>query len=241
MNNEQAIMEQLDHLGKEIAVLTDSAKSLRELRDDLSPRVNETVQALITQLAELEADFQAEDLVSLIKNMLRSVRNLTWSLDQLKNLIDFMRTVEPLLKSAVPQTIFYLDQLERGGVFQVFSHMMGVLEKIADTYTPEDIEQISDGLVNLVGVAKKLTAPEALNLLDKMAEVPARVDLSQAKEVGPFGMIFALGNPEVKQGMGVMLELTKGLALLKNGSPAPAGEISPTQDTDEPTPETEDK
>ena len=77
---------------------------------------------------------------------------------------------------------------------------------------------IGSGLVELVGVAKKLTAPEALALLDKMAEVPARVDLSQAKDVGPFGMIFALGNPEVKQGMGVMLELTKGLALLKNES-----------------------
>ena len=230
MNNEQTIIEQLDHLGQEIAVLTDSARSLRELRDDLSPRVNETVQALITQLAELEADFQTEDLVSLIKNMLRSVRNLTWSLDQLKNLIDFMRTVEPLLKSAVPQAIVYLDQLERGGVFRVLSHLMGVLEKIADTYTPEDIEQIGSGLVDLVGVAKKLTAPEALSLLDKMAEMPARVDLSQAKEVGPFGMIFALGNPEVKQGMGVMLELTKGLALLKNGGPTEDRAISSSQD-----------
>ncbi len=224
MNNDQAIQEQLDHLGKEIAVLTDSARSLRELRDDLSPRVNETVQALIAQLAELEADFQTEDLVSLLKNMIRSVRNLNWSLDQLKNLIDFMRTVEPLLKSAVPQAILHLDQLERRGVFQVLSHMLVVLEKISENYTPEDIEQISDGLVNLVGVAKALTAPEALNLLEKMAEIPARVDLSQAKEVGPFSMIFALGNPEVKQGMGVMLELTKGLALLKDGSPVQPAE-----------------
>jgi uncharacterized protein YjgD (DUF1641 family) len=230
MNNEQVIMEQLDHLGEEISILTDSARSLRELRDDLSPRVNETVKVLIEELAEIEADVQFDDLVALLKNLIRNVRNLTWSVDQLKNLIDFFRTVEPLLKSAVPQAIFYLDQLERQGVFRVFSHMMGVLEKIADTYTPEDIEQIGSGLVALVGVAKKLTAPEALNLLDKMAEVPARVDLSQAKEVGPFGMIFALGNPEVKQGMGVMLELTKGLALLKNGDPTADGEIPSSQD-----------
>ena len=145
---------------------------------------------------------------------------MTWSIDQLKNLIDFLRTVEPLLKSTVPQAIFYLEQLERGGVFRVFSHMMGVLEKIADTYTPEDIEQIGNGLVPLVGVVKKLTAPEALNLLDKAAEVPARVDLSQAKAVGPFGMLFALGNSEVKQGMGVVLELTKALSQLKNGDGA---------------------
>jgi uncharacterized protein YjgD (DUF1641 family)/prefoldin subunit 5 len=220
MNNEQVIMEQLDHLGQEIATLTDSARSLRELRDDLSPRVNETVKVLIEELAEIEADVQFEDLVSLLKNLMRNVRNLTWSVDQLKNLIDFIRTVEPLLKSVVPQVIIYLDKLEQQGVFLVFASMMRVLEKIAETYTPEDIEQIGNGLVPLVGVAKKLTTPEALNFLNKAADVPARVDLSQAKAVGPFGMLFALGNSEVKQGMGVVLELTKALSLLKNGDEA---------------------
>jgi uncharacterized protein YjgD (DUF1641 family) len=224
MNNEQVIMEQLDHLGQEIATLTDSARALRELRDDLSPRVNETVKVLIEQLAEIEADVQFEDLVALLKNLMRNVRNLGWSVDQLKNLIDFLRTVEPLLKSAVPQAIIYLDKLERQGVFRVVASMMKVLEKIAETYTPEDIEQIENGLVPLVGVAKKLTTPEALNLLDKAADVPARVDLSQAKAVGPFGMLFALGNSEVKQGMGVVLELTKALSLLKNGDGAEESE-----------------
>ena len=161
MNNEQVIIDQLDHLGQEIATLTDSARSLRELRDDLSPRVNEAVKILIQELAEIEADVQFEDLVSLLKNLMRNVRNLTWSVDQLKNLIDFIRTVEPLLKSVVPQAIIYLDKLEQQGVFRVVASMMGVLEKIAETYTPEDIEQIGNGLVPLVGVVKKLTAPEA--------------------------------------------------------------------------------
>jgi uncharacterized protein YjgD (DUF1641 family) len=67
-------------------------------------------------------------------------------------------------------------------------------------------------------VAKKLTAPQAVNLLHRAAEIPVTVDLSQAKDVGPFSIMFALGNNEVKKGMGVLLELTKGLALLKNGS-----------------------
>jgi uncharacterized protein YjgD (DUF1641 family) len=216
MNNDQAIVAQLDHLGQEIAVLTDSARSLRELRDDLSPRVNEAVKVLISELAEIEADVQFEDMVLLLKNLMRNVRNLNWSIDQLKNLIDFLRTVEPLLKSAVPQAIYVLDQLEQQGVFQVLSTMLGVVQRIADTYTPEDMEQIGNGLVALAGVAKKLTAPEALRLLDKAAEVPATVDLSQAKAVGPIGMLFALGNSEVKQGMGVVLELTKGLSRLKD-------------------------
>ena len=229
MNNEQVIVEQLDHLGQEIAILTDSARSLRELRDDLSPRVNEAVKVLIEELAEIEADFQLEDVIFLMKNVMRNIRNVTWSIEQLKNLIDFLTTVEPLLKSAVPQAIEFLDKLEQQGVFQVFAHMLWALEKIGETYTPEDIQQIMDGIVKLVGIAKKLTAPEALDLLDKAAEIPTRVDLSKAKPVGPFSMMFALGDADVKQGMGVAIEMTKGLALLKNGLSAQEEAAAPAQ------------
>jgi uncharacterized protein YjgD (DUF1641 family) len=233
MTNDQAIMQRLDRLENEIHILTDSARSLRELRDDLTPRVNETVQELIKGLVEIEADFQLEDLTFLLKKILRNTKNMTWSIDQLKNLIDFLRTVEPLLKSTVPQAIAYLDMLEQEGIFQIMASMLGVLQKIAHTYTPHDIDQIGNGLVDLVGVAKKLTAPQALNLLHRAAEIPITVDLSQAREVGPFGMVFALGNNEVKQGMGVLLELTKGLSLLKNGSSPEDHAISPAQGLEE--------
>jgi uncharacterized protein YjgD (DUF1641 family) len=218
MKDESLILQQLDHMGKEISSLSDSARSLRELRDELSPRVNEAVKVLIKELAEVEPDCTLEDLGYLLKNVMRSVRNINWSLDQLKSLIDFLRTVEPLLKSSVPQSIYHLDQLEQQGIFQVFSAILTVMQRIAQTYTPEDFEQIGEGLVHLVGVAKKLTSPNALSLLDRAAEIPAKLDLSRAKPVGVFGAMFALRDPDVKQGMGVLLEITKGLALLKNGS-----------------------
>jgi uncharacterized protein YjgD (DUF1641 family) len=217
MNDERLILQQLDSLSKEISSLSDSARSLQELRDELSPRVNEAVKVLIKELAEVEPDCTLEDLGYLLKNVMRSVRNINWSLDQLKSLIDFLRTVEPLLKSSVPQSIYHLDQLEQQGIFQVMSTMLAVMQKIARTYTPEDFEQIGEGLVHLVGVAKKLTSPNALSLLDRAAEIPAKLDLSRAKPVGVFGAVFALRDPDVKQGMGVLLEITKGLALLKNG------------------------
>jgi uncharacterized protein YjgD (DUF1641 family) len=217
MKDESLILQQLDHMGKDISSLSDSARSLQELRDEISPRVSEAVAVLIKQLAEVEADCTLEDLAYLLKNALRSVRNINWSLDQLKSLIDFLRSVEPLLRSSVPQSIYHLDLLEQQGIFQLISAMLAVMQKIAQTYTQEDLEQIGEGLVRLVGVAKKLTSPNALNLLDRAAEIPAKLDLSRAKPVGVFGAVFAMRDPEVKQGMGVLLEITKGLALLKNG------------------------
>ena len=215
MSNEAIIMDRLDRLQQEIAPMADSARSIIELRDDLAPRVNEAVKALIEELADIEADFQLEDLLFLIKKALRNVRNLTYSLDQLKNLIDFALTAEPLLKHTIPQIIFYMDDLEKKGVFRILNTSMEVMKKIGETYSSEDMEQIGDGLVKLLGVAKKLTTPEAIRLLDNAAELPVRVNLEQAKDIGPWGMFWAMGSKEVKEGMGVLLELTKGLAALK--------------------------
>lgn len=57
--------------------------------------------------------------------------------------------------------------------------------------------------------------PESLDLLDKAAALPASADVAGAKPVGLFGLMGALSDPQMKAGMGVALELTRGLAALR--------------------------
>ena len=216
MSQDTALAERLDRLEAQIAPLTQSAVAISELRDELTPRVNEAVQALIAELADVEADFQLEDLVFLLKNIMRNVKNLNFTLDQLKNLIDFAVTAEPVLKTTVPQVIFYLDELEQKGVFRLLATGLDVLKQVGATYSSEEIQQIGDGLVRLVGSLHKLTVPAALDLLDKAADLPCRADVSGAKPVGVWGLMGALSRPDVKEGLGVALELTSSLARLKS-------------------------
>ena len=218
MTQDTVLADRLDRLEAQIAPLAQSANVVNELRDELAPRVNEAVQALIVELADLEPDFQVEDLIFLLKNALRNVKNLNYTLDQLKNIIDFAVIAEPVMKTTVPQIIQYLDDLEQKGVLNLVSNGIDVLRQIGTTYTPEQMSQIGDGLVRLVGIAHKLTRPETLDLLDKAADIPPQVDVAGAKPVGMWGMLGALSRPEVKEGMGIALELTGSLARLK-GSP----------------------
>jgi uncharacterized protein YjgD (DUF1641 family) len=215
MTNEDLILQRLDHLERQIQPVAAFAKAAGELREELAPRVNEGVQALITELADVEADFRVEDLVYLVKKLMRNLKNLNFALDQFKNLVDFALTAEPLLKSSVPQLISYLDQLEQNGVFRLMTVATEVLKKIGSTYSVEELRQIGDGMVHLTGILKKLTAPAALDLLDRVAELPAGVDVSRARPVGLFGMLGAMGDKEIQEGLGVLMELTKGLAALK--------------------------
>jgi uncharacterized protein YjgD (DUF1641 family) len=215
MTNEQAIADRLQRLETQIAPIAASADAVRELRDELAPRVNEAVHALIRELADIEADFQIEDLLYLLKKALRNVKNMDFALDQMKNVIDFVRIAEPLMKTSVPQIIFYLDGLDQSGVFRLMKVGIEVLKQIGTSYSEEEMQQIGEGLVRLAGILKKLTTPKALELLEHAADLPARVDLSTARDVGPWGLLRMMGDPQVKRGMGVLMELTRALSVLK--------------------------
>jgi uncharacterized protein YjgD (DUF1641 family) len=215
MSQETELVQRMDRLEAQIAPIAESAKALGELREELTPRVNEAVAALIAELADVEADFQLEDLMCLAKNAMRNVRNLNFTLDQLKNLIDFLVIAEPVMKTTVPQVIFYLDELEQKGVFRILNLGLEVLKRIGSDYSSEQLQQIGDGMVRLVGVLHKLVAPEALDLLEKAADLPASADVAGAKPVGLFGLMGALSDPKMKAGVGVALELTKGLSELR--------------------------
>ncbi|MBW1697048.1 MAG: DUF1641 domain-containing protein [Deltaproteobacteria bacterium] len=226
MTNEELILERLDRIEKQIAPVVETAGAVLELKEDLTPLSNQAIRLLIQELQDVESSFQLEDLLLLLKRMMRSVKNMIYALDQLENLIDFVTTIEPLLKSSVPQIINYLDDLEQRGVLRVIQAMLDVRAKIASAYDAEDIEQIGDGAVAMLGLAKKFSDPKAVAFLEKFAEVPSKVDLAKAKKMGPFGLLSAPFNDDVKQGLGIVMELTRALGTLKNGD-----EAKPTEKT----------
>jgi uncharacterized protein YjgD (DUF1641 family) len=224
MNKEDLILERLDRIEAQLAPLAETTAGMRELKNDLTPLANNAVQQLIKELQDVESSFQLEDLIEMLKQLFRSVNNITYSLRQLENIIDFITTLEPLLKSSVPQLINYLDDMEQRGVFRIISATLGIRAKVAAAYSPEDIEQIGDGLVSLLGLAKKITSPQTLALLQGIAEMPESLDLTTCRDVGPMGLLWA--DKEVKEGLGVLMELTKGLGKLKGCQPAAAGSPS---------------
>ncbi len=216
MTNEELILAKLDSLEAQIQPLIKTSEKIGELKDDLMPIGNHATALFIEQLTEVEAGFQLEDLYSLMKESARNTKNFIFALKQMASIIEFVTDLEPLLKSAVPQTISYLDELEQKGVFRIIKATVDLRSKIAAAYTAEDIEEMGDGLVALLGLAKSLSDPKAIELLEKLSTVPSKVDLDKAEKVGVLGLASAGFNSEIGQGLGVMMELTKAIGKIKD-------------------------
>jgi hypothetical protein len=134
MTTEKQILERLDRIEAQLAPVSASAKGLNELKEDLIPLSGQAFRLMIRELEDVESGFQLEDLLALMKRSLRSVKHLQFALEQLENIVDFAQTIEPLLKSSVPQLINYLDDLEQKGVMRIIQSTLDVRAKVAASY-----------------------------------------------------------------------------------------------------------
>lgn len=217
MTPEELILARLDGIEGELKILRKSSESAAELRKDLAPLFNSAFRILMEEMGQVEFGFQLEDFFALLKRGLRSIRNITYALEQLENVIDLWKATEPMLKSSVPNLIDYMDRLERKGVFRTYKAMLEVRAKVAAHYGPEEIASMGDGFVLFLGFLKKLSNPEMIQFLNQLLDIPLELNLEEVKPLGPLGALAALGSKEARQGLSVMLELTKAVGKLKGG------------------------
>jgi uncharacterized protein YjgD (DUF1641 family) len=225
MSGEDLILERLARIEEKLDRVTALEKrlddfarpwdSIADLGRDLSLLMSPSVKLLTEELAEVETGFQLEDILAMLKRLLLSFRHLTYALEQLENLIDWWSDLEPMLKLAVPRLIDKLDDLEQKGIFSINRAMVNMYAKIAENYTPEDIEAIGDGFVRMHGIIKKLSQPEMIQFLEQFMNLPAQIDLAAAKPTGPVGMMFKMMNKDCRQGLGVAVEMTRALGKLQ--------------------------
>ncbi|MDI6853033.1 MAG: DUF1641 domain-containing protein [Deltaproteobacteria bacterium] len=219
----EAKLDGLDRLEKQMQVFAGTWENFHDLSRDVSLLMEPAVQHLTDELVEVETGFQLEDVLTLLRNLLPRLRYISYSLEQLENLIDWWHDMEPVLKIAVPHFIDYLDSLEQKGIFRINRAMIDMYAKIAEHYTPEDIAAIGDGFVRMHGIIKKFSEPEFIRFVEKFMDIPTQMKLEEAKPTGPMGLMFRLMDAECRQGLGVALEMTKALGKLKNGDGQPSG------------------
>lgn len=225
MSGEDLILERLARIEEKLDRVTAVEKrlddfarpwdSVADLGRDLGLLMSPSVKLLTEELAEVETGFQMEDILALLKRTLLSFRHLAWALEQLENLTDWWHDMEPLLKVAVPHLVDKLDDLEQKGIFRINKAVINMYAKIAENYTPEDIDAMADGFVRMHGIIKKLSEPAMIDFLEQFMNLPSQVNLAAAKPTGPVGMMFKMMNKDCRQGLGVAVEMTKALGKIK--------------------------
>ena len=130
------INEKVDHLTTQIAFLTQQAESQQrrarefdELKADLVPIGNQLIHLTINELEEIGTEFELEDLLFLLKRVLRNTHLILTMMDRFESLMGIADEVELLGKQVFSSAVEALDKLEQTGLFTEAGDLFNTLSQ----------------------------------------------------------------------------------------------------------------
>lgn len=161
-------------------------RAMDELRNDMIPIANQMIKLTIDELAEIGTEFKAEDLLFLLKRLLRNTRLLIKLVDQLEAVMGLADDAGTLGKQVFNTLVEKLDDLEHKGYFQLAGEGMQILDQFVEEIDPEDVQLMGNALLGSLKTLREPApekAPSLLALVGQMNDPEVRIGLSRMLNV----------------------------------------------------------
>ena len=210
-NGNGLMLEKLDYLTQQYEERLKRQDEINELKQDLVPIANHMIKLSIDELAEIGTEFQAEDLLFLIKRLLRDAHLLVGLLDRLESVVELADETSRIGQQVFNQAVYSLDRLEREGYFTFAQGGWRIIERIVNEFSEEDIDALGENIVTILTTVRNLTQPEIMNMtnsaLNAIQDEPA-----PAGDVSMWALLRDLNDPKVRKGMARLMNMLKVIA-----------------------------
>ena len=203
--------KKIDFISQQMELQATRAQALDELKDDIIPIGNHLIKLTIYELAEIGTEFQMEDLLFLIKRLLRDTHLLLDMLDRFEAVMGLADEIQLMGKGAFNQAIEALDTMEQQGYFEFARGGMYIMERIVAEFGEEDVQALGDNIVTILTTVRNMTQPEILamanNAVGAMKEIPA-----DSEPLSTLALLKEFNDPKVRIGLTRMLGMVKAIA-----------------------------
>jgi len=209
----------MDLLSAQVQFLTEQAQAAErqraeraELMRDLTPIVNDAYRLTVEQLEEVEQYVDLNDLLRLLKRLLRNGRNFDNLLDQIESALDLVETVGPLSDEAFGKAVDTLEQMERKGYFLFARGGMQIVDNIVTSFGEEDVRLLGDNVVLILRTIKEMTQPEVMNFVRNTVEIIDR-EKDQPVQTSLVALWRQLQDPNVRRGLAISMRVLRTIGV----------------------------
>lgn len=210
-----ALNQKIDLLSAQVQFLTEQARAAErrqeertELMRDLTPVVNEAYRLTVEQLEEVEQYVSLDDLLRLLKRLMRNGRNIEKMLNQLESAMDLLETAGPLSDEAFSKAVTTLEQMEHKGYFVFARGGMQIFDNIVTSFGEEDIRLLGDNIVLILQMVKDMTQPEVVNFVRNTVAVIDR-EKGEPVDTSLVAMWRQMRDPNVRRGLALTMRVLR--------------------------------
>ena len=202
------LTNQIDFLAEEAYRQKRRQEEWDDLKTDLTPIGNDLFRMSVEQLEEVQQYVEMEDVLRLVKRLLRNTRNLEQMLDQFESMMDLWEDVGPLTRDAFLTLMQQLNEMEQKGYFVFMQGGLDIMDKVVTSFTEEDVQQLGDNVVLILNTVKEMTQPEIMTMLSNTA---LSIQDEEPLNTSMISILRQLNDPAVRKGLAKTLNVLKSV------------------------------
>jgi hypothetical protein len=206
-----AVSQQLDFVAASLREQELRRGMWDELRHDLAPITAEAMERVAAELDEVRGFIEPDDLLRMVKRLLRDLPYLEALLDQVESLSALGADLSPLSRDILMAAMARLDAFQQRGYFTFARGLIQVADQVVASLGEEEWQALAQG------------APAAIRTLKGMAPgLAGALQAAPAEAPGLMRLMWRLRRPAARRGLARALIVLEAL-----GAPASAAIAPP--------------
>ncbi len=183
---------------------------VEDLVEDLSIIGKDAFQNTVVALDKAGVELDSDALASLGIKLIRNVGTFNEMMEMLESANDFMKDVSPIIRQIGLDTIEKLAEFERKGYFDYIAELGKMMGKLTETYTIDDLKNITNNMDVISNIMKNLSKPELLIAAEKATSIIANSKMDDSLDDKSLLKLYKeLKTPEVRKTLFFSLRLLK--------------------------------
>jgi len=203
--------QKLDLILEEITAQRQSRESIEDLMSDLSVIGKDAFKHTVKQLDKADVEFDSEALAGVLVKVVRNLGNINELLDTFESANDFIKDVTPIAHQVGLDAINKMAEFEQKGYLDFIRELGRVGDNIVANFKPADVKDLADNIVNIIETMKRVTQPDMLIAVNNAIKVYGSLEMEKFEEYSIWQAFREMRSPEMKKGMGFMINFLKNL------------------------------
>jgi uncharacterized protein YjgD (DUF1641 family) len=214
---DQALLEinqKLDALTAQMAVLSEQARLSAQTRDAANdlvetavPIARDAITLASIHLEEVQGYVELDDLLRLVKKLVRRVPQIEMLLDQLDSVTDMLEITRPILKEGMDKATSVANELERKGYVDFVQGGMRLADNVVTSFTREDVDRLGDNVVLILNTVKEMTQPEVMGLVQRTALSVQDAEDTPMEPPSIFALLKSMRDPQTRRGLAKVMAM----------------------------------
>ena len=207
-----AMEQKIDRILEHVTRQGLQREAAEDLLTDVSLIGKDIYNTTVSELEKHSVEVSPDELRRLSLNLLKNTGNFNEMLELLESLMDLKKDAVPIINESIIELTGKLHELENKGYFRMARELGLVIDNIVTSFTPEEIQRLTENIVPLIRALGNLTRPEMIAALNNASAVYEKTVTGEIPSVSPWKAMREMNSPQFRRALGFLITFTKNFS-----------------------------